>query len=91
MHESWAGTLSENENGYHFEYQPDYLEKELAINLNGKKKKLKRSDFETAMKSAGIEEKTIENIFSRFAKSIPKWHEFIEISFVPDEVKRGIL
>jgi serine/threonine-protein kinase HipA len=62
-------------------------DEELALNLNGKKKKLKRADFETAMKSAGIDEKTIENIFNRFAKSIPGWHEFIEISFIPDEVK----
>ncbi len=62
-------------------------DEELALNLNGKKKKLKRTDFETAMKSAGIEVKTIENIFNRFAKSISKWHEFIEISFVPDELK----
>jgi serine/threonine-protein kinase HipA len=62
-------------------------DEELALNLNGKKKKLKRADFETAMSSAGIDEKAIENIFNRFAKSIPKWHEFIEISFVPDEIK----
>ncbi|MBN2636530.1 MAG: HipA domain-containing protein [Prolixibacteraceae bacterium] len=62
-------------------------DEELALNLNGKKKKLKRTDFETAMKSAGIEEKTIENVFNRFAKSILKWHEFIDISFVPDELK----
>ena len=39
------------------------------------------------MKSAGIEEKTIENIFNRFGKSVPKWHEFIEISFITDELK----
>ena len=62
-------------------------DEELALNLNGKKKKLKRTDFEIAMKSSGIEEKTIENIFNRFAQSIPKWHEFVEISFVPDELK----
>ncbi len=30
MHESWAGTLTEDENGYHFEYQTDYLESALA-------------------------------------------------------------
>jgi serine/threonine-protein kinase HipA len=62
-------------------------DEELALNLNGKKKKLKQIDFETAMKSAGIEVKTIENIFNRFAKTTLKWHEFIDISFIPDEVK----
>jgi len=62
-------------------------DEELALTLNGKKKKLKRTDFETAMKSAGIEEKVIENIFNRFAKTTSKWYEFIDISFLPNEVK----
>ena len=30
MHDSWAGILTEDENGYRFEYQFDYLENELA-------------------------------------------------------------
>lgn len=30
MYENWAGTLSEDENGYLFEYQSDYIENELA-------------------------------------------------------------
>lgn len=25
MHESWAGTLTEDEEGYHFEYEKEYL------------------------------------------------------------------
>ncbi len=62
-------------------------DEELALTLNGEKKKLKRADFETAMKTAGIENKTIENIFNRFAKTTLKWHEFIDISFIPDKVK----
>lgn len=62
-------------------------DEELALNLNGKKKKLKQYDFKIAMQHAGIEEKVITNIFKRFAKSISKWHEFIDISFIPDEIK----
>jgi serine/threonine-protein kinase HipA len=30
MYDSWAGTLSEDENGYHFEYQFDYVENQFA-------------------------------------------------------------
>ena len=63
-------------------------DEELALNLNGKKKKLKRTDFETAMKGAGIEDKVIQNIFNKFSYIIPKWHEFIDISFIPDELKK---
>ncbi|NEW80621.1 MAG: HipA domain-containing protein [Gelidibacter sp.] len=62
-------------------------DEELALNLNGKKKKLKRKDFEEAMRSAKIEEKAIANIFKKIAKLLPKWHDFIELSFLPDEVK----
>lgn len=63
-------------------------DEELALNLNGKKKKLKRKDFEIAMKSSKIEEKVIQNIFRKFALVIPKWHDFIDISFLPNEVKQ---
>jgi serine/threonine-protein kinase HipA len=30
MHEFWAGTLTEDENGYHFVYEPLYLESAFA-------------------------------------------------------------
>jgi len=62
-------------------------DEELALTLNGKKKKLKNSDFITAMKSAGIEEKVIENIFNRFVKTLPEWHKIIYISFLPENLK----
>lgn len=62
-------------------------DEELALTLNGKKKKLKQSDFVTAMKSAGIEEKVIENIFKRFANGFPQWRNKIDISFLPAEIK----
>jgi len=62
-------------------------DEELALTLNGKKKKLKQNDFVVAMKSAGISEKSISNIFSKFEKALPMWHDFIEISFLPEPVK----
>jgi len=62
-------------------------DEELALNLNGKKKKLKKQDFEVAMRSAGLELKTIENIFKKFAKAIPQWHEFIDLSFLNEDLK----
>lgn len=62
-------------------------DEELALTLNGKKKKLKQNDFIVAMKSAGISDKSISNIFTKFDKAIPFWHDFIEISFLPENVK----
>ncbi len=60
---------------------------ELALTLNGKKRKIKRTDFELAMTSCGIDNKVIENIFNKFAKALPKWEEMISISFLPDDLK----
>ncbi|MEG3047499.1 MAG: HipA domain-containing protein, partial [Mucinivorans sp.] len=60
---------------------------ELALTVNGKKRKIKRFDFQTSMTSSGLEEKIIENLFAKFTKVSDKWFEFIEISFLPDEMK----
>ncbi|HLS31122.1 MAG TPA: HipA domain-containing protein [Flavobacteriaceae bacterium] len=58
---------------------------ELALNLNGKKKKINKKDFETAMKNTGLNDKVIENIFTKYQKLIPKWIEFIPSGFLPKE------
>ena len=63
-------------------------DEDLALNLNGKKKKLKRNDFESAMQSAGIDPKVIENIFRKYKKLLPKWAKFIDESFLPEQMKQ---
>jgi len=60
---------------------------ELALTLNGKKRKIKRSDFEKSMHSSGLDDKVIQNLFNKFNKVIDKWFEFIDISFLPEEMK----
>jgi len=55
---------------------------ELALTLNGKKRKLRMSDFISAMTGSGLEDKQIENIFSKFLESVPKWNDFIDLSFM---------
>ena len=62
-------------------------DEELALTLNGKKKRLKRIDFETAMRASGMDDKAIVNLFNKFSKVIPKWYQIIEESFLPDDVK----
>jgi serine/threonine-protein kinase HipA len=62
-------------------------DEDLALSLNGKKKKIKRKDFETAMEGAGIDQKVIENVFKKYKKLLPKWSEFILESFLPEKMK----
>lgn len=57
---------------------------ELALTLNGKKRRIKREDFEKAMRESGMDDKVIQNLFRRFAKALPKWHALIDHSFLPE-------
>ena len=66
---------------------PEDTEK-LALTLYGKRRKIKRSDFEVAMNSCSLEKKIIDNLFSKFTKVAEKWLEFIDISFLPKEMKQ---
>lgn len=60
---------------------------ELALTLNGKRRKLKRSDFEAAFAKSGIDRKVGENIFFKFEKVVPLWLELIDRSFLTDDLK----
>ncbi|WP_306741187.1 HipA domain-containing protein [Marinifilum sp. D714] len=64
-------------------------DEDLALTLNAKKKKLKRKDFLSAFNLFEIPEKTQNNIFVKFEKSIPSWFKTIEISFLPPEMKEA--
>ncbi|MBD5211707.1 MAG: HipA domain-containing protein [Bacteroidales bacterium] len=65
-------------------------DEELALTLNGKKKKIKREDFEKAMRDSGLDEKTIANVFTKFSKALPKWTEVINESFLPIEKREEL-
>lgn len=60
---------------------------ELALTLNGEKRKLKKSDFDNLLKTMKVEDKVIDNIYKKFRKVLPLWNDFIEISFLPDQMK----
>ena len=62
-------------------------DEELALTLNGKKKKIRRKDFLEAFGRFDIDRRSVENIFNKFQRSFSAWHEFIEISFIPGEMK----
>lgn len=60
---------------------------ELALTLNGKKRRIKREDFEKAMYDSGMGYKAISSLFDRFSKAIPLWRELINESFLPAELQ----
>lgn len=62
-------------------------DEELALALNGKKRRIKRKDFEKAMYDSGMGYKAISSIFDRFSKAIPRWRELINESFLPAELQ----
>ncbi|HEX5112181.1 MAG TPA: HipA domain-containing protein, partial [Saprospiraceae bacterium] len=60
---------------------------ELALNLNGKKRKLKRQDFTHTFRSLQLEERQGENIFLKLNRAMPIWMEFIDTSFISEKKK----
>ena len=60
---------------------------ELALTLNGRKRKIKKSDFEVAMQASGLDRKVMDNVFNKFLKAQDKWFEFINGSFLPDDMQ----
>ncbi len=61
---------------------------EMALTLNGRKKKLKKQDFLAAMTTLKVNEKQQENIFNKMTKALPKWMELIDRSFMSDGFKK---
>jgi serine/threonine-protein kinase HipA len=62
-------------------------DEELALNLNGKKRRLKKQDFVAAMNSVNLDPKQQDNIFNKMEKAKPTWFEFIDHSFLSDDFK----
>jgi serine/threonine-protein kinase HipA len=60
---------------------------EMALTLNGRKRKLKKQDFLAAMNALKLDEKQQKNIFSKMAKALPKWKALIDCSFLTSEYK----
>lgn len=60
---------------------------ELALSLQGFKKKLMSFDFVHAMEDSGIDTKVAERIIRRFPKFKQKWFECIDASFITPEQK----
>lgn len=69
---------------------PDDTE-EFALTLEGKKKKLNKSNFESLANKLGLSEKQTEGVFNRMLKNKPKAIAWIDKSFLSDELKLAYL
>ena len=60
---------------------------ELALTLDGRKRKITRQNFVNAMRTSGVDDKVIGNIFQKFLKVWPRWEPFIDQSFLPADMQ----
>jgi serine/threonine-protein kinase HipA len=62
-------------------------DEELALTLNGRKKKLKKSDFLKCAESLGIETVIVDRLINKYKKLLPKFETMIHCSFLSEELK----
>lgn len=63
---------------------------ELALTINGKKRNIRRSDFDAALERASIDPKVAASLFARFERAIPPWLSFLKNSFLPPRYKKQL-
>ena len=63
-------------------------DEELALTLNGRKKKLKREDFIRSASTLGIENVIVERLINKYIKLLPKFETVIQNSFLSTELKK---
>ncbi|MEN8154793.1 MAG: HipA domain-containing protein [Acidobacteriota bacterium] len=66
---------------------------EIALPIDGKKRKLNREIFIEyyGSKRLGLNNKTIETVLNSIIISYPKWIDLINISFLPDKLKKDYI
>ena len=66
-------------------------DEELALNLNGKKKHLKDSDFVMAFRTCGVPEIVFDRIKKKYLDLLPKFEEEIQRSFLSEDLKASYI
>ena len=64
---------------------------EMALTLNGKKRKLNRNDFDLFGKNIGLTTKQIQNALSLMQKKLDLFYKLIRMSLLPDEMKNDFI
>ena len=58
---------------------------EMALSLNGRRNKIRRTDFEAAFETAGLTTAQQRNLFRKMADAVPRWQSAIATSFLSPE------
>lgn len=66
-------------------------DEELALTLNGRKKKLRREDFIKSAATMGLMEKVVERLINKYTKLLPKFEAVVQKSFLSTELKEKYL
>ena len=66
-------------------------DEELALNLNGKKKHLKDSDFVAVFRTCGVPEIVFDRIKKKYMGLLPRFDEEIRLSFLSEELKAAYI
>ena len=64
-------------------------DEELALTLNGKKKKLRDTDFEKTFETCGIPAKVFSNLKKKYIRLYHAFCDFIDSSFLDEQMKEG--
>lgn len=64
---------------------------ELALTLNGKRRKLTRTDFRSAAERMGLPDTFVAKTVAKFAKHRTRWQEFMANSFLPGNLSDAYL
>jgi serine/threonine-protein kinase HipA len=62
-------------------------DEDMALNLNGKKKKIRKADFIAAFNTSKLDEKQQINVLNKMIKARQAWIEMIKISFLSKDYK----
>ena len=66
-------------------------DEELALNLNGKKRRIKDADFRAAYRTCGVPEIVFDHVRKKYVNLLPKFEEEIRRSFLSDELKASYI
>ncbi len=66
-------------------------DEELALTLNGRKKKLQKVDFFKAAVTLGIENVIVERLINKYIRLLPKFEAIIQASFLSADLKEKYL
>lgn len=62
-------------------------DEDMALTLNGKKKRINRDDFVAAFETLRLQKKQQESILRKMTNTKPRWTEFVDRSFLTDDLK----